>query len=123
MLRVARDGTFSLASEYDGWPNGLKIHKDGRIFSADHKIGIMVLDPVSGRVEPYLTQVRREGLKGVNDLVFASNGDLYFTDQGQTGMQDPTGRVYRLRANGQLDRSEAHTSELQSLMRISYAVF
>src|SRR3546814_17191438 len=84
MLRVARDGTFSLASEYDGWPNGLKIHKDGRIFIADHKIGIMVLDPVSGRVEPYLTQVRREGLKGVNDLVFASNGDLYFTDQGQT---------------------------------------
>src|SRR3546814_3636112 len=72
ILRVARDGTFSLAAEYDGWPNGLKIHKDGRIFIADHKIGIMVLDPVSGRVEPYLTQIRREGLKGVNDLVFRS---------------------------------------------------
>src|SRR3546814_10619421 len=40
ILRVARDGTFSLAAEYDGWPNGLKIHKDGRIFIADHKIGI-----------------------------------------------------------------------------------
>jgi len=39
----------------------------------------------------------------VNDLTFASNGDLYFTDQGQTGMHDPTGCVYRLRANGQLD--------------------
>src|SRR3546814_1840645 len=26
-------------------------------------------------------------------------------------------------ANGQADRSEEHTSELQSLMRISYAVF
>src|SRR3546814_8581109 len=27
------------------------------------------------------------------------------------------------RADGQVDRSEEHTSELQSLMRISYAVF
>jgi hypothetical protein len=40
----------------------------------------------------------------VNDLTFASNGDLYFTDQGQTGMHDSTGCVYRLRANGQVDR-------------------
>ena len=45
-----------------------------------------------------------EGFKGLNDLHFASNGDLYFTDQGQTGIADPTGRVYRLRANGALDR-------------------
>src|SRR3546814_7738759 len=29
----------------------------------------------------------------------------------------------RLRADPQLERSEEHTSELQSLMRISYAVF
>ncbi|RPH57532.1 hypothetical protein EHM82_01090, partial [bacterium] len=36
-------------------------------------------------------------------LVFASNGDLYFTDQGQTGLHDPTGRVYRLSADGRLD--------------------
>jgi len=45
-----------------------------------------------------------ENFKGLNDLHFASNGDLYFTDQGQTGIADPTGRVFRLRANGQLDR-------------------
>ncbi len=45
-----------------------------------------------------------ESFKGLNDLHFASNGDLYFTDQGQTGIVDPTGRVFRLRANGQLDR-------------------
>src|SRR5690606_37819119 len=44
-----------------------------------------------------------EGFKGVNDLFFAANGDLYFTDQGQTGLQDPTGRLFRLRADGRLD--------------------
>jgi gluconolactonase len=45
-----------------------------------------------------------EGFKGLNDLHFAANGDLYFTDQGQTGIADPTGRVFRLRADGGLDR-------------------
>jgi gluconolactonase len=36
-------------------------------------------------------------------LHFAKNGDLYFTDQGESGLHDPTGRLWRLRANGRLD--------------------
>jgi len=103
ILRVTPDAQWSVAAEYDGWPNGLAIHKDGGIFIADHKRGIMALDPASGWVEPVLENVRREGFKGTNDLTFASNGDLYFTDQGQTGLQDPTGRVFRLRHNGDVD--------------------
>jgi gluconolactonase len=63
----------------------------------------MVLDPKSGKVEPYLERSLLQRFKGVNDLVFASNGDMYFTDQGQTGLHDPSGRLYRLRPNGQLD--------------------
>ncbi len=35
--------------------------------------------------------------------MFDSQGNLYFTDQGQTGLHDPSGRLYRLRTNGQLD--------------------
>lgn len=103
ILRVSPAGDWEVFAEYDGWPNGLKIHKDGRIFIADHQHGIMMLDPENRTIEPVLTHVRREGLKGTNDLVFASNGDIYFTDQGQTGLQDATGRVYRLRANGVVD--------------------
>jgi gluconolactonase len=103
IFRISPDGVFSVVTEYDGEPNGLKIHKDGRIFVADHKHGIMLVDPASGDVRSLLDRPRLERFKGVNDLVFARNGDLYFTDQGQTGMHDPTGRVYRLRANGQLD--------------------
>ena len=45
----------------------------------------------------HVTRYHREHFKGVNDLTFASNGDLYFTDQGQSDLADPTGRVYRLR--------------------------
>ena len=103
IFRVSPEGNFALVTEYDGEPNGLKVHRDGRVFIADHRNGILTLDPTSGRIEPFLTRVRREGFKGVNDLTFASNGDLYFTDQGQTGMQDPTGRVWRVSASGAID--------------------
>src|SRR5690606_20382322 len=87
----------------DGEPNGLAIHKDGRIFIADFRNGLMVLDPASGAVTPFLDFRFGESFKGLNDLCFASNGDLYFTDQGQTGLHDPTGRVYRYTTDGRLE--------------------
>lgn len=103
ILRISPGAEWSVATEYDGWPNGLAIHADGRIFIADHRRGVMYLSPDTGEVTPVLENVRREGFRGTNDLVFASNGDLYFTDQGQTGLQDPSGRVYRLGADGRID--------------------
>jgi gluconolactonase len=103
VLRIPPSAEWTVVTEYDGWPNGLKIHKDGRIFIADHRHGLLSLDPDTGKVTPILEHVRREGFKGLNDLIFASNGDLYFTDQGQTGLQDLTGRVFRMRADGQID--------------------
>ena len=95
IFKISPQGNWSLVAEYNGWPNGLKIHRDGRIFITDYKRGIMQLDPASGTVSAVLTNRRSESFRGVNDLVFDSNGMMYFTDQGQTGMHDPTGRVYR----------------------------
>ncbi|HEX4894302.1 MAG TPA: SMP-30/gluconolactonase/LRE family protein [Hyphomicrobiaceae bacterium] len=102
IFKVSMRGEWSLVAEYDGWPNGLKLHKDGRAFITDYKRGIMILDLATGKVTPLIETVRSESLKGVNDLHFAMNGDLWFTDQGQTGLHDPTGRVYRYTAAGQL---------------------
>jgi len=95
VFRISQDKSWTLVAEYDGWPNGLKIHKDGRIYITDYKYGIMRLDPATGKVTPYLTHRKSESFRGVNDLVFGTDGRMYFTDQGQTGMHDPTGRVYR----------------------------
>jgi gluconolactonase len=103
IFRIAPDGAWSLVVEYDGWPNGLKIGADGRILVADYRHGIMQLDPAGGKMQPVLTARNSESFKGCNDLHIASNGDIYFTDQGQTGLHDPTGRVYRLTADGKLD--------------------
>ncbi|MFQ5467252.1 MAG: SMP-30/gluconolactonase/LRE family protein [Kiloniellaceae bacterium] len=103
ILKVSPAGQFTVAAQYDGEPNGLKFHKDGRAFIADHKQGLMVLDPDGSEVRPFFDRPLLERFRGLNDLVFASNGDLYFTDQGQGGVHDWSGRVYRLSAAGRLD--------------------
>lgn len=104
IFTVSPEGQFDLYTEYDGEPNGLKIHADGRIFVADFRHGIMVIDPKTRAVRPVLAGSPAGRFKGVNDLVFARNGDLYFTDQGLTGLHDPSGSLYRLRADGRLDQ-------------------
>ncbi len=104
IFRITPKGEWDLVIQYEGWPNGLKFHKDGRIFIADYRLGLLLLDAEAGKVEPILETAYSEGFKGLNDLHFAADGDLYFTDQGQTGITDPTGFVYRLKSNGDLQR-------------------
>lgn len=104
IFRVAPSGDVELFLEYDGEPNGLKIHRDGRIFIADYRHGIMVVNAKTRAVTGFVDRAALDRFKGVNDLVFASNGDLYFTDQGLTGLHDPTGCLYRFSASGRLER-------------------
>jgi gluconolactonase len=101
IFSISADGEWSLRAEYDGWPNGLKIHRDGSIWIADHKCGILRLDPSTGVISEVFGSARSEGFKGCNDLFFAADGTLFFTDQGQTGLHDPTGRVFRAPAGTQ----------------------
>ena len=103
IFKISPDKKWTLVVEYDGWPNGLKIDAKGRILVADYMHGIMELDARAGKMLPVLTARNSESFRGCNDLHIASSGDIYFTDQGQTGLHDPTGRVYRLRTTGQLD--------------------
>ncbi|MBD8235897.1 SMP-30/gluconolactonase/LRE family protein [Pseudomonas fluorescens] len=103
LLNIDKAGVFSVAAEYDGWPNGLKIREDGLVFIADYKHGIMIHEPGSAIIKPLLERAGVERFKGVNDLFFARNGDLYFTDQGLTGLQDATGRLFRMTPSGRID--------------------
>lgn len=73
IFRVDPQGEFELVIEYDGEPNGLKIHRDGRIFVADHKHGVMVLDVAAGKIEPFCDRPLLQRFKGLNDLIFTSS--------------------------------------------------
>jgi gluconolactonase len=103
IFRIDAQGAWSLVTEYDGEPNGMKFLDADTLLITDYKNGLMRLDVRSGQVTPFLERRNSERFKGVNDLVFDAEGNLYFTDQGQSGLHDPSGRLYRLRPNGQLD--------------------
>ncbi len=103
IFQIAPDLQWREIAVYDGEPNGLAWHPEHRLIVADYRNGLMQLDPADGVVRPLLARRNSERFKGVNDLIVARNGDIYFTDQGQTGLHDPTGRVYRLTPQGRLD--------------------
>ena len=103
VFRIDPGGTWALVGEWDGEPNGMKFLSPGELLVTDYRNGLVVLDIRSGQLRPFLERRNSERFKGVNDLVFDARGNLYFTDQGQTGLHDPTGRVYRLAPDGRLD--------------------
>jgi gluconolactonase len=104
IFRIARDGAWQQVAEYDGWPNGLKVAPDGMLLVTDYKRGLVCIDPATGAVSPMLETARSESFKGLNDLCLGADGSIFFTDQGQTGLHDPTGRVWRLWPDGRLQQ-------------------
>ncbi len=103
IFRISPALEWTLVAEYDGWPNGMAFHRDGSLWITDYRRGILSLD-LSSRAgasptvrDPVTVLGHRnsESFKGVNDLTFDREGNCYFTDQGQTGLHDPSGRVYR----------------------------
>lgn len=116
IFRISPEGAWSLVAEYDGWPNGLAVHAGGTLWIADYRRGILRLDPATGQIETVLGHRNSESFKGVNDLTFDMQGGLYFTDQGQTGLHDPTGSVYRYGADGRLDRLLGHAPSPNGLV-------
>jgi gluconolactonase len=103
IFRISPQRDWELIAQYDGEPNGMKFMSAHELLIADYKNGLMQLDLRTGEVRGFLQRRNTESFKGVNDLTFDSHGNLYFTDQGQTGLHDPTGRVYRLSPSGKLD--------------------
>jgi gluconolactonase len=95
IFRIGPDGAWEVFAAYDGRPNGLRIHRDGRVFVADALQGILIFDPDSGeRVGGLAGPAPGERFRGLNDLVFADDGSVLFTDPGHSALEDPHGRVF-----------------------------
>ncbi|KAE8137927.1 hypothetical protein BDV38DRAFT_292539 [Aspergillus pseudotamarii] len=103
IFSIDSNANWTLVTDYDGEPNGLVWnHITKKIIIADFKQGILELDPISKELKTIVARFQGERLKGPNDLVISADGVIYFTDQGMTGLQDPTGRVFRLYPDGRL---------------------
>ncbi len=104
VIRIDPQGTVSVVCEYDGAPNGLQVGADQMIYITDRLHGLMRLDPSSGAIDVHFgPKGSPVGFAGLSDLTIAENGDIYFTDQGDSHLLNPVGRVFRLHANGHLD--------------------
>ncbi|RZS81108.1 SMP-30/gluconolactonase/LRE family protein [Pigmentiphaga kullae] len=119
IFRIDPAGRFSQACRYDGEPNGLKLHRDGRLFIADRRHGLMAMSPRDICPQALLAPEEARGLQGPNDLLFAANGDLYFTDQGDSALNRPTGRLCRLRRGA--GRVETLVDELAGPNGLAFA--
>ncbi len=111
IFRVSPALEWTLVVQYGGWPNGMALHRDGSLWITDYRRGLLRLDlsspargsAASGEPEVVLGHRASESFKGMNDLTFDAAGNCYFTDQGQTGLHDPSGRVYRFSPSPQAE--------------------
>jgi lactonase len=78
-------------------PTSIAIHKDGRLFICSTKNGeLLIMNPDGSNVVRTTPKVQGKATH-INDMVFDSKGNLYFTDWVGT-VPEPTGGVYRLLA-------------------------
>lgn len=103
IFKVDMQGNWELVVQYDGEPNGMKLVAEETLLITDYRYGLVKLSLKDRMISPLLARRNSESFRGVNDLTPDSQGNIYFTDQGQTGLQDPNGRVYRLSPDGKLD--------------------
>lgn len=102
IFRITPTGEWDEIAHYEGWPTAVQFHPDGRLIIADARHGLLAMDVPSRAIAPLLTHHHNQRFKGLADLAISQDGNIYFTDAGQTGLHDPTGGLYCLRADGQL---------------------
>lgn len=102
IFRISRAGDWEVFAQYDGMPNGLAIHRDGRVFVADAQLGLLIFDPASGQRIERIEGAGSVRFHGLNDLCFADDGTLLFTDPGTSALEDPHGRVFAMSPEGRI---------------------
>lgn len=69
IFRITADAQWQLATEYDGWPKGLAVHRDSSLWITDYRRGLLRLDPASGRIETLLSHRNFESFRSLNVIV------------------------------------------------------
>mgnify|MGYP006291434913 CR=1 FL=1 len=103
VYRISRTGDVEAFAATGGVPTGSKFHRNGNLLVADGEQGILEITP-NGTIRAAATEWQGQPFRGPNDLVFAFNGDLYFTDPKGSDTKRPIGRVFILRQDGRVER-------------------
>lgn len=102
IYQVTLEGNLKQFVNTGGIPTGSKFHINGHLYVADGARGILDVSP-EGNIRVAASEWQGQPFRGPNDLVFAHNGDLYFTDPAGSDPENPIGNVFLLRRGGRLE--------------------
>jgi gluconolactonase len=103
IYRVTADGRCTEVAHTSA-PNGLRFHKDGRLFGVDHHDGIFWLDTKTLKLTFITNQYHSGNFAGLDDLFFDSTGGLYMTDAWGSSVLNPSGHVFYMTPAGRITR-------------------
>ncbi len=106
VMRRTPDGAVAEWVNTGGIPAGLAFDPAGNLYIADEGDAIHGILRVTPEREITTLVDAYEGtpLNGANDLVFAADGTLYFSDPWRSSLERPTGGFYRLFMDGRLEQ-------------------
>lgn len=102
--KVLKNGEKEFFANTSGIPAGLQLDRDGSIWVADMKRGILRVDLKGEQIDAIASRVRDQPMPGCNDLVFDSRGNLYFTAPGDSSLDKAHGEIYCRLTSGELRR-------------------
>jgi gluconolactonase len=104
IVRVDWDGSITRFLTTGHQPNGTRFHRDGRLFVAEIKLCQVLEVQPDGTSRVFLDHFGDTPLIGPNDLIFDRNGALYFTDPGESSVENPVGCVYQVSPHRRVTR-------------------
>jgi gluconolactonase len=105
IMRMTPEGAISEFFNTGGIPAGLAFHSDGSLYVADEGEEIHgILRIADGEAAIVVNAYGNRPLNGANDLMFDSNGTLYFSDPWGSSAENPVGAFYRYFPDGVLEQ-------------------
>lgn len=103
IVRVEETGEVSTYADTEGIPAGLQVDRENALWCADMRRGILRI-PAEGQVEPIVTEYDGQPIRGCNDCIFDSQGNLYFTAPGGSSATTPVGEIFCRTVDGTVTR-------------------